>query len=272
MGDVGRSNDHGSGAPGTTDDVKRMARRAFPSESWRGRLVRGLRDAVRNPRAYRRARRVKLGSVKAAWHEWAAGHDDVVFVQIGAHDGDSHDGEDPIVPYLDACPGWRGILVEPIPEHFEALTRKRGDDPRVTLVRAAITNFDGMATMYMVETTDEMPAWADRLSSLDADVVANHRDIPNIRDAMHEVEVPAMTFDSLTCGLDRLDVLVTDTEGHDAQILDQFDLERWNPSVVIYESLHLSDHDFLRCERRFRRAGYWTTTDEDDTIAVRKEP
>jgi FkbM family methyltransferase len=206
---------------------------------------------------------------RAAWEQWAREHDDVVFVQIGAHDGENRDGEDPIVPYLDACPGWRGILVEPIPEYFEALSRKRGRDPRVALVQAAITTFNGTATMYTVETTDEMPPWADRLSSLDAEVVADHPAIPNVREAMREVRVPAMTFETLTATLERMDVLVTDAEGHDAQILDQLNLDRWQPSVVLYESLHLSDSDFLRCHRRFRRAGYRTTTDEDDTIAIR---
>ena len=60
------------------------------------------------------------------------------------------------------------------PEYFDALTRFRGGDGRLRLVRAAVTTFDGTVTMHTVETSDTMPHWADRLSSIDAEVVLSH--------------------------------------------------------------------------------------------------
>ena len=40
-----------------------------------------------------------------------------MFVQIGSHNG--IDG-DPLARWIDSNPWWRGIMVEPVPEQFEA--------------------------------------------------------------------------------------------------------------------------------------------------------
>ena len=53
-----------------------------------------------------------------------------------------------------------------------------------------------------------------------------------------------------------IDLLVTDTEGYDARVLEHFDLERYMPSLIIYESVHLSHSESKTLSRRFRAAGY----------------
>jgi FkbM family methyltransferase len=192
------------------------------------------------------------------WPWYASRHKDVVFVQIGSHNGIDLD---PLARWIDSSPRWRGIMVEPVPETFEALSRLRGSDPRIRLVRAAITDRSGMVEMTVVDG----PPSASMLSSLHDDVVRKHRVSAS---QMRRLSVPAMTFRSLVEGAPPIDVLHIDAEGHDAVILDQVDFVRVRPDVVMYESSHLSDEDRGRCEKRLIEAGYRVVSDGFDTVGV----
>ena len=198
---------------------------------------------------------------------YADSHPDVFFVQIGSHDGRKGD---PLFPHLETRPGWRGIMVEPVPKYFVALQELRGADPRFQLVRAAITIHSGTVEFTTVDTTEEMPEWADQLSSIDPHVVAKHAaDVPALAEQIRTIQVPAMTFDELTRDVTRIDVLHIDTEGHDAAILDQVDLNDWTPDLILFEHLHLGADDRRRCVRRLRAAGYRLTSDIDDILGIR---
>jgi hypothetical protein len=68
--------------------------------------------------------------------------------------------------------------------------------------------------------------------------------------------------------IDRLDLLVIDTEGWDWRILRQFDLARLRPKLILFEHQHLSAearggaHEFLA-----RHDYGWAETAEGDTLA-----
>ena len=55
--------------------------------------------------------------------------------------------------------GWSGVMVEPSPEPFVALLKQYGNDPRVTLIHAAVGLKDDLRKMYAtadaISTTDE---------------------------------------------------------------------------------------------------------------------
>jgi hypothetical protein len=70
--------------------------------------------------------------------------------------------------------------------------------------------------------------------------------------------------------LARIDVLWIDTEGHDAIVLDQVDLEHWRPGLIVFEHKHLTDVDHERCRGRLRDAGYRLEAGRIDTIAIRR--
>jgi FkbM family methyltransferase len=192
------------------------------------------------------------------WPYYASRHKDVMFVQIGSHNG--IDG-DPLAKWIDQNPRWRGIMVEPVPEQFEALRKLRGDDPRIRLVRAAITDHDGTVDMTVVDG----PASASMLSSVDADVIRK-QGVPASQ--TRKLSVPAMTFAALIEGASPIDVLHIDAEGHDAVILDQVDLVRPRPAVVMFEWVHLSAEDRERCETRLIEAGYCVVSNSFDTLGI----
>jgi FkbM family methyltransferase len=232
--------------------------RALPRNSRRGRVARRVRERLRRDDA------------RLAFRRYADRHPDVVFVQIGSHNGNDND---PLARYIEKHRGWRGILVEPIPHQFAALQARRGDDPRLRLVRAAITDHDGEVDMTVVDTDDSTPHWLSQLSSIDSDVIVRHSYLVpgGLQDRLRTVRVPAMTFATLVEGLDRIDVLHIDTEGHDAKILAQVDFARWRPAIVMFESVHLEAGERARCEARLRSFGYDLVSNEFDTVATRRD-
>jgi FkbM family methyltransferase len=229
-------------------------KRAFPRDSRVGWL---LRSACGRP--------PRWGNKAKLWDEYARTHAEVSFVQIGANDGSSGD---PLAPYLDQQ-GWRGILVEPIPVSFAELERLRGGDSRFTLVQAAITEH-AAPTVVMYAAADG-PVWAHQFASLHRDVLTKHAGGISYLQDLARIEVPAKTFSELVEGIERIDVVQIDTEGHDAAIVDQIDLEHWQPTIIMFEHRHLCRADWMRCRRRLRRAGYRLAWDEMDTLASRSE-
>jgi FkbM family methyltransferase len=200
------------------------------------------------------------------WQRYATTHPAISFVQIGSNDGITGD---PLASYLDQYPEWRGIFVEPIPSFFDALAQTRGGDPRFKLVRAAITEHDQPTIqMTAVQPSDELPAWALGLSTLHPEVLFEHADAaPGLTDHLVTVTVPAMTFSELVNDLDHINLVHIDTEGHDGEVLDQMDLARWHPDIIMFEHKHLKHAERRRCRERLRRQGYGIAWDETDTIA-----
>ena len=195
-----------------------------------------------------------------------------MIVQIGSHNGQAGD---PLADLIDSNDAWRVLFVEPMPGHFASLQARRGGQVRFTLVQAAVTDHDGEVTMFTLDKTNLMPDWADQLSSIHPETVLKHAaSVPGLEDAMREVTVSAMTFPTLMESVPsaEIDLLHIDTEGHDANILDQIDFVRQRPEVILFESKHLSPGDRLRCEERLISNGYVLYAYQSDTLAIRSTP
>lgn len=98
---------------------------------------------------------------------------------------------------------------EPVPSTFEHLRRRFADDPRVQLNAVALTS-DGVA---------ELPVWTDEsrgaaMSSAVAPPAAGSR----------RVDVPAMSGDDYVraAGIESIDLVKIDVEGHEMEVLDGF--------------------------------------------------
>ena len=59
---------------------------------------------------------------------------------------------------------------------------------------------------------------------------------------IEETEINGLTLDCLLKNnkVEILDLLHIDTEGHDWKILSQLDLERYRPSIILFEYRHLT--------------------------------
>jgi FkbM family methyltransferase len=203
--------------------------------------------------------------------------DDLRFVQVGANDGVRNDL---LCPFLERSDP-RGILIEPQTMPYQQLQARYGGRERLILVQAAIDNRTGARTLYRCRedlVVGEAAAFLSGLASFDrAQVVAayvrharrlglsEHPDRAIVGEA-----VPTLTLDAVLndFGLDRCDLLVIDTEGHDFEIIRTIDFSRIRPLVLIYEHKHLGRADRLACWRLLRANGYRCAADWSNTLAL----
>lgn len=191
---------------------------------------------------------------------------DMTVLQIGANDG-IH--SDPINKYIVNL-GWSGVLVEPVPSNFEELKQTYKDKPNVRLLQAAITDKDGTVAMHTpLRHADSSPLRGK--DSMHRSVINKHRWLVyDFDELVEEIEVPALSVPSLLAitGLVEIDFLAVDTEGHDAVILNQFDLEKSPPHFILYEHCHLPSADQKDIANRLGDIGYSTTELRRDTFAT----
>ena len=147
------------------------------------------------------------------------------FVEAGGFDGFTQSN----TYYLERFRGWRGILVEPMPE-LAALARS--NRPKATVLRYALVSPDHRDDTVEMEFGDLMTA----VSGLhDPDWAAGGL-VLGWRDRRTE-RVPARTLSGLPdqAGSPDVDLLSLDVEGYEATALAGLDLSRHAPAWILVE-------------------------------------
>ncbi len=190
---------------------------------------------------------------------------EVFFLQIGAHDGKSHD---PISPYVRKY-RWRGILVEPNPVVFKQLQENYKDHPELILENVAIDSKEGTLTLHCFEgaTAD---SHASMLTSTRKHYLQLNSD--GARGKLVSIQVPAVTVSSLLKkhGVERVDLLQIDTEGHDFTILKTIDFSTVRPKIVHFENNFMNKRQKEQCLKIFAQNGYASLDLGIDTLAYRQ--
>jgi FkbM family methyltransferase len=243
--------------------IARTSRARLPAGSVLGDGLRSIRRRL--------PRRPPARPIGQVIFEFARRHRHAFVVQVGVHDGTAID---PLRDELLRRP-WRGILLEPVPYVFERLKANYGRYDRLILENAAIADEDGTREFHHLPQTDDnsMWKWYDALGSFRREVVLGHKNlIPDIEERIVTTSVPCLTFDSLCKkhGVERLDVVQIDTEGYDLEVLRLIDLARWQPSLVMYESMHLGDEDRAAARSLLDEHGYVRIADDMDTLGVHR--
>jgi FkbM family methyltransferase len=201
---------------------------------------------------------------------------EAVFVEVGSNDGEQHDHLRPFI----VSRRWRGVMVEPVPYVFERLRRNYAHLDRVALANVAVADIDGeLPFFHLVEVEDPvahgLPPWYDGTGSFSRGALLGHvHEIPDVGERIVERRVPSRTLATLCRehGLDHLDLLLIDTEGHDWEILRSVDLEQIHPRLVVYEHFHLGVDDRRACRARMEAAGYATMEEGFDTFCLDLAP
>jgi FkbM family methyltransferase len=229
--------------------------------------------AIRNAR--RRVHQRKLAGPRLL-RSFAREHHDVFFAEIGSNDGVQQDFLRPLI----LRHSWSGIMVEPVPFVFERLRANYADVPSVTCVNVAVTRDDGeLPFFHLAEVSPSerqaLPEWYDALGSFSRDAVLTHAThIPDIEARLVETTVPCMSFDSLVRaqGIERVDLVLIDTEGHDAEIVRTIDLTRYRPRLLVYEHYHLDADTRENCRQLVHSHGYEVIEEGFDTWCVDTGP
>lgn len=182
------------------------------------------------------------------------------FVQIGAYDG-LHSDELCEFTLRYPC---QGVFVEPQPAAYERLKQNYGDRPGMQFVNAAIDSKPGEREFFTPRNQDCTQSSFDRAHLLKHNIPASEI-ISN--------KVPCRTVDSVLeeAALPRVDLLMIDTEGHDAVVLQSIDLARWQPAMIRFETMHLSTKEVDSCCEYLASHGYQFLVEQLDLIAVRRD-
>jgi len=154
------------------------------------------------------------------------------FVEVGANDAEILSQS-----YSLEQRGWHGILIEPQPDLASALQRRR----KAQVFAEACSSRHNAGSRLRLHL-------AGGHSSFDASL--------NVADIKPHgtIEVPVRTLDDIlvAAGAAQIDFISIDVEGHELDVLDGFDLSRWQPRLIVIEDLLLH----TRLHRYLTRRGY----------------
>ena len=198
------------------------------------------------------------------------------FIEIGANDGEQHDHLRPFIGERE----WSGVMVEPVPYVFDRLRRNYAGVPGVVLERAAIAGRDGELPFYHLREAapselETLPDFYDGIGSFSRDqLVAHAGSIPDIESRIVRSEVECLTFESLCRKheVERIDLLLIDAEGYDAEIIAGIDLDSRRPRLLVYEHYHLVPAERRGCREALEAAGYEILEEGFDTWCLEPRP
>lgn len=195
----------------------------------------------------------------------------VFFVQIGANNGVSND---PLNEFI-LNSGWSGILIEPLPDVFGVLKENYKETKADLLFEnVAIGSVNGEVPFFYIDNSDQtLPVWTSQLSSFNRDVVVkNLGGHPQFIGRIKSINIETLTLAALLKkhGLSKIDLLHTDTEGFDYEILKTIDFSIIHPDIIMFESIHLSKADFKATVSILKNANYAVFVCGHDSIAICK--
>jgi FkbM family methyltransferase len=170
------------------------------------------------------------------------------FVELGAFDGVSQSN----TAWLEGNRGWRGILIEPIPETYELCVRNR---PLATVVNCACVSDEYADRTVEMVYSGLMSIIRGARSSDEADEawVSLGEELQQLD--RYTCTVPART---LTAVLDKhrlrcVDLLSLDVEGYEIDVFKGFDLERFRPHHILVEESGQGDVGRYLTDRGYRK-------------------
>jgi FkbM family methyltransferase len=223
-----------------------------------------------------------LNSLELILQNYLQHNPDLVFMQIGSHDGSS---ADPICHLVQQY-HWRGLLVEPQPAVFEQLKQTYQHEPQLIFENALIGYEDGLATLYTIrDDNSSLPFWLSQSASLNREIVKSTlcywkqtRKLEAIPDdyesLIEEVLLPSITVKTVLSkhNIAGVDLLIIDTMGFDFEILKMFPFETCKPAIIHFEHLMMPVADQQACFQFLANLGYGLTQVAQDTIAYLYAP
>lgn len=157
------------------------------------------------------------------------------FIQVGSFDGISND---PVFEFVNKY-NWQGILVEPMPPHFEKLLNNYSHKKGLIFENVGIGDKAGAFDFFYLPAEYNDPAWLQQLSSFDKNsLVANLKDShPQLIDHIQKRTINAITLSELVRknNVKEIDVLNIDAEGYEYKILKDLETLAIKPNIILFE-------------------------------------
>ena len=203
-----------------------------------------------------------------------ANSDTFFFVNIGANDGRHGD---PLYSYVTKY-RLHGIAIEPQPDVYKRLKSNYESYP-VECVLGAIGPASGHLTFYSVKEKYHVPERPNLMTGI-ASFDKKHFDrglrkkVPAGADLSvytKKTTIRASSFEDFARehNIDHVNCLQLDCEGMDWKILSTINLKKYNPSLINFETVNLSDADRAECERWLTDSGYTIFRSGMDTTAYK---
>ncbi len=194
---------------------------------------------------------------------------DAFFVQIGANEEPSRNPLSELVHNSR----WRGVLVDPIPPVAHELHRTYGSSSRVSVVQAAIASSDEERAFFYDATESSnggTPIPVCMAGALHREVLFMADYHSDLEQHVTEIVTPCFTFESFChqYRIESFDVLRVDTAGDEAELLSQVDIERFRPTVIIYNHWLLGAGVRHACTERLAAHGFQMLDHGRDTWCV----
>ncbi len=161
-----------------------------------------------------------------------------IFVEAGANDGIRQSN----TMYFETVRGWRGLLVEAIPDLYQQCRRHRPQAKVIWGALAAPEQVPGSVTLryagLMSLVRGGMHSSEEEDAHIDAGCEVQKLDT-------YEVEAPCITLSAALdeAGISHVDLLSLDVEGFEDQALSGLDLSRHRPSYILVEARYRDEID-----------------------------
>ena len=161
--------------------------------------------------------------------------DNGFFIEAGGNDGLSQSN----TYWFERFRGWRGILVEAVPDQARLCRKNR---PRADVVNAALVA-DNSTKMVRIKAAKLMAFIPGARSAAEEEAHLQAAIEVQQLDEVPEIEVPAITLSSLleAQGNPKVDFFSLDVEGYEIPVLQGMDLERHRPRMILVETRNLEN-------------------------------
>ena len=192
------------------------------------------------------------------------------FVQVGANDGIT---DDPIRAFVTKY-HWHGVLIEPQPQVFRQLLKNYEQEKQLIFENTAIADKNGSVRLFVASHRTQ--ANLTVFASLKKDSLVrglNNPKATGVKVQLQEIEVPALSVQTLLAKhrITEIDLLLTDVQGYDHEVVEQFLSCGVNPTIIHFEHCHTSRHALDALYRKHVEHGYRFNELEHDTLCYRSD-
>jgi len=173
------------------------------------------------------------------------------FIQIGGNDGIY---VDPIRKFYQVDPRWTGHIYEPNPQIYLKLEHNLLQfDNRILSHQIAVSNLSGVSGIFVQDPESRLHA--SEISSMNKKAFLKQK---NYGAKFTEITIQTETLTNIleNFGWKNFEILQIDTEGHESEIIDGLDLQKYKPLIMQIEVGHLKRDQINKLTRTIANAGY----------------